>query len=50
MPAPTYAQNKASIYRWKAKNIDKFREISRRSKRRCYHWKKIQIEFLNILL
>ena len=29
MPSPTYAQNKASIYRYREKNYDKVLELNR---------------------
>jgi hypothetical protein len=46
----TYAQNKVHIYKYKQTHLDKCREIDRLSKRRRYNWKKIQREYLNILL
>jgi hypothetical protein len=33
MPSPTYSQNKASIMRYRAKNVEKFREYERNLKR-----------------
>ena len=46
----SYKQNKVHIYKYRVNNLDKVREIDRLSKRRQYAWKKIQKEFLNILL
>jgi hypothetical protein len=50
MPSPSYTQNKAHIYKWRETNIDKYREINRRSKQKRDCWKKVQKEFLSILL
>ncbi len=47
---PTYIQNKVHIYKYRATHLDKVRLISRNSKRRYDNWKKIQREFLRILL
>ena len=46
----SYEQNKVHIYKYRVNNLDKVREIDRLSKRRRYAWKKIQREYLNILL
>lgn len=50
MPSPSYKQNKIHIYKYRETHLEKVREITRRSKRRHDAWKKIQKEFLNILL
>jgi hypothetical protein len=47
---PTYKQNKEHIYKWRANNMDKIREIDNRRKKRAYYWKKIRLEFLQILI
>jgi hypothetical protein len=47
---PTYQQNKAHIYNWRAKNPDKQRAVVRKSKQKYDNWKKIQKVYLNILL
>lgn len=47
---PTYKQNKKSIYKYRENNPEKVREICRRYKRKYDAWKKIQKEFLRILL
>jgi len=49
MPA-TYAQNKQHIYKWRQSNLDKVRDINRKSNARYVAWKKIQMVFLSILL
>jgi len=49
MPLP-YSQNKKHIYKWVENNRERFREIDNRQKKRAYAWKKIKIEFFNILL
>lgn len=46
MTSPTYQQNKKHIYIWRAKNVDRIRAIAVKSQR----WKRIKIEFFNILL
>ena len=50
MPSPTYAQNKVHIYKWKAKNVERNRELNCLAKQRFDCWKKIQKIYLNILL
>ncbi len=47
---PTYAQNKASIYRYRLNHIEQYRAIDRRSKQKFRNWNKIRIMFLKILL
>ena len=47
---PSYKQNKVHIYNYKETHLDKVREINKHSKRRYDCWKKIQKEFLRILL
>lgn len=46
----TYAKNKAHIYAWRQKNIDTIRIANRKYKHKYDVWKKIQKEFLNILI
>ena len=46
----TYAKNKAHIYAWRLKNADAMRAVNRKSTHKHYVWKKIQKDFLNILL
>lgn len=48
--APTYQQNKAHIYKWRANNLERNREIVRISKRKYDAWKKITKVFLAILI
>jgi hypothetical protein len=50
MPSPSYEMNKKHIYRYRETHLDKVRQINRESKRRYDAWKRIQREFLNILL
>lgn len=42
----TYEQNKASINRWREKNIDGYNSYHRRYR----SWRKIRLEFLYILI
>jgi len=49
MPLP-YEQNKKYVYAWRRDNIDRVREINRKSISKARSWKSIQIVFLNILL
>lgn len=46
MTAPTYAQNKEHIYKWREHNREKYREIAAKSER----WRRIKKEFLLILI
>ena len=46
----TYEKNKKHIYAWRAKNIETLRELNRNSGRKLRSWRKVQREFLNILL
>ena len=46
----SYATNKAHIYAWNAKNIERKRELERNYGRKRYHWKKICSVFRNILI
>jgi len=48
--AKNYQMNKKSIYTWRAKNIEKNREINKISKRKYDLWKKEKAIFLKILL
>jgi hypothetical protein len=45
-----YSKNKKHIYKYRLTHLEKVREINRLSKRRRDAWKKIQKEFLQILL
>lgn len=47
---PTYQQNKSSIYRYREKNYQRILDINRKAKQKYDAWKKIQKEFLKILL
>ena len=49
MPSPTYSQNKASIMRYRAKNIEKFREYERNLKKQ-YRSYQSQAKILRTLL
>jgi hypothetical protein len=46
----SYLSNKKSIYNYRAKNVDKYNEYMKNTMKRKYDWKKIQKEFLNILI
>ncbi len=46
----SYEKNKKHILKWRLANIDKFREINKKSKRKRDAWKRIQKEFFQILL
>lgn len=35
MPSPSYAQNKKSIYNWRAKNPEKYKEQNRLTVKKC---------------
>lgn len=54
MPSPTYAQNKAHIYKWVENNRDAYREGVRirniKYRLRVKTWKEIKREFLCILI
>ena len=50
MPSPTYKQNKTHIYKWREKNIEKLREINKKSKQRYDMFKKEQKRLFCILL
>jgi hypothetical protein len=49
MPSPTYSQNKASIYRYREKNIEKFREYDKIRKRQYYAYQS-QAKMLRLML
>lgn len=49
MPSPTYSQNKASIYRYREKNIEKFREYDKNRKRQYYAYQSQVKQLLCIL-
>ena len=34
MPSPSYAQNKVHIYKWKAKNVERNRDLNYLAKQR----------------
>jgi hypothetical protein len=42
----TYLQNKASVDRWRAKNKERLYALNRKS----LQWRKVRLEFLNILM
>jgi hypothetical protein len=46
----SYINNKKSIYNYRAKNLDKYNEYNRIYKIKMRIWKKIQLEFFNILI
>ena len=46
----TYIKNKKHIYAWRENNLAQVREINNKSARKFRVWKKVQREFLNILL
>lgn len=46
----TYLQNKASYYRYIAKNRDKINALQRKFQQKKRTWKLISLEFLQILL
>jgi hypothetical protein len=50
MTAPTYAQNKEHIYKWREQNKNKYNELSAKSMIKYRLWKKIRFEFFNILI
>lgn len=47
---PSYQKNKVAIYNWREKNIDAFRNYHKIWTRKNRMWKKIQKEFLGILI
>jgi hypothetical protein len=49
MPSPTYSQNKASIMRYRAKNVEKFREYEKNLKRQ-YRAYQAQAKMLRLML
>ena len=49
MPS-TYAQNKKSIYNYRAKNLEKYNDMCRRNQRKYDSWKRVQKLYFNILL
>ena len=50
MPSPNYETNKKHIYKWRESHLEHNREINRKYKRKLDCWKKIQKEFLLILI
>jgi hypothetical protein len=50
MPSPSYESNKKSIYKWREANLERNRAINCKYKQKRDCWKKIQKEFLSILL
>jgi hypothetical protein len=50
MSPPSYKQNKKHIYLWRESNKEQYNQICRKSKQKYDAWKKVQKEFLNILL
>jgi hypothetical protein len=47
---PTYQQKKVSIYKWRVNHMDAFRDYQKNWIKQKRIWKKIQQEFLAILL
>lgn len=50
MPSPSYAQNKQHIMKWREHNYERKKELDRIHQNRRNIWKKIKIEFLQILI
>ena len=50
MPSPSYETNKVHIYKWRETNLNRNRAINRKSWAKYSASKKIQKEFLRILL
>jgi hypothetical protein len=50
MTSPSYETNKIHIYKYRKNNLDNVRAINRKSQKKYEAWKKIQREFLRILL
>ena len=48
--APSYAQNKSHIYKWRLSNGDRMRAINRKSKAKSDNWLKVKRQFLAILI
>jgi inactivated superfamily I helicase len=48
--AVSYEKNKKHIMKWRENNPTKWRELNNAQKRKSFHWKKIKLEFLNILI
>jgi len=46
----SYKQNKVHIYNWRLKNPEKLKEQNKKDCKKYYHYKKISIEFRNILI
>ena len=46
----TYLQNKKSIYNWRVKNPNQYREICKINQRRYDRWRAIQKVYFQILL
>lgn len=46
----TYSKNKAHIYKWRQNNNEKYKENCKIHQRKYQIWKKIKMDFLNILL
>lgn len=46
----TYSKNKSHIYKWRQNNSDKYKECCKVNQKKYQCWKKIKMEFLNILL
>jgi hypothetical protein len=50
MSPPSYKQNKKHIYSWRENNQDRYKELNLKHQIKFQTWKKIQKEFLQILL
>lgn len=46
----SYINNKKSIYNYREKNLARWNELSKISKRKMRAWLKIRMEFFNILI
>lgn len=49
MPHTTYEQNKAHIYKWRAKNLARVRTLNRKYQAKYVTWKEAKEMFLAIL-
>jgi hypothetical protein len=48
--AMTYQQNKKHIMKWRENDPDRWHQSNLKSRMKCYYWKKVKLEFLNILI
>ena len=47
---PPYAQNKKYIYKYRLTHAEQVKAINKKASLKHYAWKRIRIEFLNILI